>query len=100
MASQRLFWSSADLTGNQTEDSVYIGTNVFWSSADLTGNQTMRELYRFYSKFWSSADLTGNQTPGRPFAARDAYPCAPLPGKERAGVSPGLSRRRRFYPVG
>ena len=35
-----MFWSSADLTGNQTIDSVNANVNEFWSSADLTGNQT------------------------------------------------------------
>ena len=34
----------------------------FWSSADLTGNQTV-DIIGGYEWFWSSADLTGNQTP-------------------------------------
>ena len=36
----RLFWSSADLTGNQTSEIISNLTIEFWSSADLTGNQT------------------------------------------------------------
>ena len=39
-----LFWSSVDLTGNQT---VFFGKRtgtVFWSSVDLTGNQTARPV--------------------------------------------------------
>ena len=36
---------------------------MFWSSVDLTGNQTgMREWCK-WEQFWSSVDLTGNQTP-------------------------------------
>ena len=34
------FWSSADLTGNQTKMPRSRSTDMFWSSADLTGNQT------------------------------------------------------------
>ena len=35
------FWSSVDLTGNQTDhDGVYLRA-VFWSSVNLTGNQTV-----------------------------------------------------------
>ena len=34
----------------------------FWSSADLTGNQTRVKLSGINAAFWSSADLTGNQT--------------------------------------
>ncbi|WP_368133139.1 hypothetical protein [Collinsella bouchesdurhonensis] len=36
---------------------------MFWSSADLTGNQTRRVLDPARFRFWSSADLAGNQTP-------------------------------------
>ena len=35
---------------------------MFWSSADLTGNQTARRYIHAATQFWSSADLTGNQT--------------------------------------
>ena len=35
-----LFWSSVDLTGNQTSSSVSSSSTLFWSSVDLTGNQT------------------------------------------------------------
>ena len=49
------------------EKAVYIGTNVFWSSADLTGNQTIPFLGFEVRRFWSSADLTGNQTAGGPW---------------------------------
>ena len=34
------FWSSVDLTGNQTDSVVDLHKPVFWSSVDLTGNQT------------------------------------------------------------
>ena len=34
----------------------------FWSSADLTGNQTNANSEKIAELFWSSADLTGNQT--------------------------------------
>ena len=34
----------------------------FWSSVDLTGNQTKRSDLLTAAKFWSSVDLTGNQT--------------------------------------
>ena len=37
---ETLFWSSVDLTGNQTRAEVYDDTYAFWSSVDLTGNQT------------------------------------------------------------
>ena len=58
------FWSSADLTGNQTLALAKFYKEEFWSSADLTGNQTdMRKLLKMMG-FWSSADLTGNQTYG------------------------------------
>ena len=36
---------------------------AFWSSADLTGNQTVGRADGVVVAFWSSADLTGNQTP-------------------------------------
>ena len=34
----------------------------FWSSVDLTGNQTVSQDTVVYILFWSSVDLTGNQT--------------------------------------
>ena len=36
--------------------------DVFWSSVDLTGNQTTAAKLVKVWKFWSSVDLTGNQT--------------------------------------
>ena len=57
-----LFWSSVDLTGNQTIATKDCTTEVFWSSVDLTGNQTSTVLHVFALLFWSSVDLTGNQT--------------------------------------
>ena len=56
------FWSSADLTGNQTSSAHRINGVTFWSSADLTGNQTGCTYSIVEPLFWSSADLTGNQT--------------------------------------
>ena len=35
---------------------------MFWSSVDLTGNQTRLGGVTFEQAFWSSVDLTGNQT--------------------------------------
>ena len=35
-----MFWSSVDLTGNQTELDTDFRVWLFWSSVDLTGNQT------------------------------------------------------------
>ena len=63
-----LFWSSVDLTGNQTGQALLDYKWKFWSSVDLTGNQTrgIAELDLF--KFWSSVDLTGNQT-GKSYAS-------------------------------
>ena len=57
-----MFWSSADLTGNQTSVWIVESGVVFWSSADLTGNQTKLLPNTWPTRFWSSADLTGNQT--------------------------------------
>ena len=56
------FWSSVDLTGNQTRSSANARTCRFWSSVDLTGNQTAAWVAIAIIKFWSSVDLTGNQT--------------------------------------
>ena len=36
--------------------------HAFWSSVDLTGNQTSPNNNRRCPTFWSSVDLTGNQT--------------------------------------
>ena len=56
------FWSSVDLTGNQTNATPVVDYNSFWSSVDLTGNQTMVDVEPHNDVFWSSVDLTGNQT--------------------------------------
>ena len=56
------FWSSVDLTGNQTLDGRLELFLLFWSSVDLTGNQTASGDGRERVRFWSSVDLTGNQT--------------------------------------
>ena len=57
------FWSSGDLTGNQTDVSDAAQGVGFWSSGDLTGNQTIGDVRPRALQFWSSGDLTGNQTP-------------------------------------
>ena len=44
------FWSSVDLTGNQTEDATGSIHPLFWSSVDLTGNQT----YNIRQYDWAS----------------------------------------------
>ena len=59
------FWSSVDLTGNQTRAAKSRSECRFWSSVDLTGNQTICLLELPRGLFWSSVDLTGNQTPRR-----------------------------------
>ena len=56
------FWSSVDLTGNQTGMRFVITNSGFWSSVDLTGNQTDIDRLARRFRFWSSVDLTGNQT--------------------------------------
>ena len=38
------------------------GDGVFWSSVELTGNQTKADTLHQHLKFWSSVELTGNQT--------------------------------------
>ena len=38
------FWSSVELTGNQTVASEGLDVGRFWSSVELTGNQTKSEL--------------------------------------------------------
>ena len=35
-----MFWSSVNLTGNQTDEGYRETLNKFWSSVNLTGNQT------------------------------------------------------------
>ena len=40
------FWSSVDLTGNQTNAAKRYAGLQFWSSVDLTGNQTWLGLLR------------------------------------------------------
>ena len=57
-----MFWSSVDLTGNQTSYYEQLNKLWFWSSVDLTGNQTGFHSYGNEYEFWSSVDLTGNQT--------------------------------------
>ena len=37
-----MFWSSDELTGNQTEEKAEAVELPFWSSDELTGNQTAR----------------------------------------------------------
>ena len=59
------FWSSVDLTGNQTTAAKLVKVWQFWSSVDLTGNQTATKTQIVNNQFWSSVDLTGNQTPWR-----------------------------------
>ena len=75
---------------------------MFWSSADLTGNQTRRVLDPARFRFWSSADLTGNQThekghpcgcPGSTFwsGRRDSNPhgrCPRAPEARASAVPP------------
>ena len=56
------FWSSVDLTGNQTIMYLVESGESFWSSVDLTGNQTIATGRPAGRTFWSSVDLTGNQT--------------------------------------
>ena len=56
------FWSSVDLTGNQTLEKMGEFDGAFWSSVDLTGNQTSNITSSKRYLFWSSVDLTGNQT--------------------------------------
>ena len=38
---------------------------MFWSSVELTGNQTVSEVTSTDLAFWSSVELTGNQTSDR-----------------------------------
>ena len=57
-----LFWSSDNLTGNQTYHPVKVDGIEFWSSDNLTGNQTIHAIIKRLNEFWSSDNLTGNQT--------------------------------------
>ena len=50
-----LFWSSADLTGNQTGGFRFVRAVAFWSSADLTGNQTGAALLSRWEGFGAVA---------------------------------------------
>ena len=47
----KVFWSSVDLTGNQTEFASMYRDKMFWSSVDLTGNQTATGIAAAYSGF-------------------------------------------------
>ena len=67
------FWSSVDLTGNQTSRGGPPLVLLFWSSVDLTGNQTTMCLRREGKPFWSSVDLTGNQTFTAAFASVSSF---------------------------
>ena len=65
------FWSSVELTGNQTLTRRERGREAFWSSVELTGNQTKRLMDNSTRMFWSSVELTGNQT----VLSRAVRPC-------------------------
>ena len=41
MKSKVQFWSSVNLTGNQTVLAPLVHGHAFWSSVNLTGNQTI-----------------------------------------------------------
>ena len=56
------FWSSVELTGNQTKIHCFGMNLLFWSSVELTGNQTDCKALGLHMRFWSSVELTGNQT--------------------------------------
>ena len=56
------FWSSVNLTGNQTATFPLAADVAFWSSVNLTGNQTVTANKLVRLLFWSSVNLTGNQT--------------------------------------
>ena len=56
------FWSSVELTGNQTAIPILAHVPRFWSSVELTGNQTCGYGRYDETRFWSSVELTGNQT--------------------------------------
>ena len=45
------FWSSVDLTGNQTAAVEVPEAMPFWSSVDLTGNQTFARAIGAYLRF-------------------------------------------------
>ena len=61
-----MFWSSVELTGNQTLEEKLTEAERFWSSAELTGNQTIAPEGLDVGRFWSSVELTGNQTGMQP----------------------------------
>ena len=62
MKSKLQFWSSVNLTGNQTVLAPLVHGHAFWSSVNLTGNQTEEVGIFLNLLFWSSVNLTGNQT--------------------------------------
>ena len=68
-----MFWSSVNLTGNQTQSVAFESVGQFWSSVNLTGNQTNARGADLYNPFWSSVNLTGNQTATFPLAADVAF---------------------------
>ena len=68
-----LFWSSVELTGNQTGIFVFAAATAFWSSVELTGNQTVPHLREAEAPFWSSVELTGNQTRRKFVAFQDCF---------------------------
>ena len=51
---------------------------MFWSSADLTGNQTFTVSVSDDYWFWSSADLTGNQTADRSTYGTSSFGAVPI----------------------
>ena len=57
-----MFWSSVNLTGNQTSNTYPNAQTLFWSSVNLTGNQTGWYWFVRTAGFWSGVNLTGNQT--------------------------------------
>ena len=68
-----MFWSSVDLTGNQTTAAPKRDAAGFWSSVDLTGNQTAQRSAHHEQQFWSSVDLTGNQTYDLALIVRESF---------------------------
>ncbi len=47
--------------------------NVFWSSVNLTGNQTTTKTSSSGNAFWSSVNLTGNQTDAKADGDRPGF---------------------------
>ena len=68
-----MFWSSVELTGNQTKLFTLSRSSWFWSSVELTGNQTGLDELEGLRLFWSSVKLTGNQTRERGLQCRDCF---------------------------